>query len=71
MLDRVIDAAGCSGLPWDAVAGSNLRRPAMLKETRRRDCARRHWRPYRGRVLQRQRFRPCLAGRKSGRNRVV
>jgi hypothetical protein len=30
-----------------------------LKELRRRDCARRHWRPYRGRVLQRQRLPGC------------
>jgi hypothetical protein len=29
---------------------------ALLKEQRRRDCARRHWRSYRGRVLHRQRF---------------
>jgi hypothetical protein len=29
---------------------------APLKEQRRRDCARRHCRPYRGHGLQRQRF---------------
>jgi hypothetical protein len=29
---------------------------ALSKEQRRRDCARRHWRSYRGRAPQRQRF---------------
>jgi len=36
--------------------------PALPKEQRRRDCARRHCRPYRGRVSQRQRFRPPVRG---------
>jgi hypothetical protein len=40
---------------------------ALLKEQRRRDCARRHCRPYKGHILQRQRFpgspRMCKSGR--------
>src|SRR5690349_5027153 len=59
MPDHVIDAAGLIGcvleMRWQQAICA--RGPAMLKETRRQDCARRHWRPYRGRVLQRQRFR--------------
>jgi len=35
-----------------------LPKAALLKEQRRRDCARRHWGSYRGRVLHRQRFPP-------------
>src|SRR5262245_15534305 len=35
---------------------SAARRPVLLKEQRRRDCARGHRRPYGGRALQRQRF---------------
>lgn len=35
---------------------------ALLKELRRRDCARRHWGSYRGRVWYRQRFPPSLKG---------
>src|SRR3954454_16593822 len=43
----------------DAMHGSqNAFQPALLKEQRRRDCARRHWGSYRGRVLHRQRFPP-------------
>jgi hypothetical protein len=38
-----------------------------LKELRRRDCARRHWRPYKGGVLQRQRLQDTLAGSNAGR----
>ena len=34
----------------------NASAAALLKEQRRRDCARRHCRLYRGQVLQRQRF---------------
>ena len=58
MLSHVTGAGCVSERLRDAVAASNLREgPNMLKETRRRDCARRHCRPYRGTGLQRQRFR--------------
>ena len=45
----------------------NASAAALLKEQRRRDCARRHWGSYRGRVLYRQRFPPAPKG--SGRGR--
>jgi hypothetical protein len=45
VLDHVIDAAGLIGcvleMRWQQAICA--RGPAMLKETRRRDCARRHW----------------------------
>ena len=40
---------------------------ALLKEQRRRDCARRHWGSYRGLVLHRQRFPPSLKDRERSR----
>ncbi len=46
------------------MAGSqNAPVAALLKEQRRRDCARRHWGSYRGRVRHRQRFPASPKGR--------
>jgi hypothetical protein len=42
-------------MPWQEPIDEKCRRRS--KNKRRRDCARRHCRPYSGRVLQRQRFR--------------
>src|SRR4051812_30433202 len=56
----------------DAMHGSqNAFQPALLKEQRRRDCARRHWGSYRGRVLHRQRFPGFPGSRESGRKRGI
>ncbi len=53
----MIDADMFPGVLENAMAGANgLSGTAPLKEQRRRDCARRHCRSYRGRALQRQRF---------------
>src|SRR5262249_44113806 len=59
MLSHVTDAAWVASerLGEAVEAGKSAQGPARLKETRRGDCARRHWGPYRGRVLQRQRFK--------------
>src|SRR5271156_4094606 len=57
--NAAIDAGGCERVPENAIAGPRAQLAAPLKELRR--CARRHWRPYKGRVLQRQRF-PALPG---------
>src|SRR5437667_1170468 len=54
-------------VPENAIAGPTAQLAAPLKEQRRRDCARRHWRPYRGQVLQRQRFPAPPKGLKFGR----
>src|ERR1700710_676717 len=56
---QMVMVSGCifQGVLEDAMRGSqNAFRPALLKEQRRRDCARRPWGSYRGRVLHRQRF---------------
>jgi hypothetical protein len=53
----MIDADVFSGVPENAILWSeDAHIAAPLKEQRRQDCARRQWRSYRGRALQRQRF---------------
>jgi hypothetical protein len=48
----VIEALVFSDVPDKAIlCKQNARMTAPLKELRRRDCARRQWRPYRGRTL--------------------
>jgi hypothetical protein len=67
-LNRVIDAAGfpkdaSSRMPWPE-SQSALKRPALLKEQRRRDCARRHLRPYiEGARSEVNAFGPVSSGR--------
>jgi hypothetical protein len=44
------------GVPESAARGTCGSQCDALKEQRRQDCARRHWRSYKGRPAQRQRF---------------
>src|SRR5260221_9280058 len=72
-VQRVI-VSGCifQGVLEDAMPGSqNAFRPALLKEQRRRDCARRHWGSYRGSGLHRQRVPSFPKARESGRKRGI
>ena len=57
-VNRMIDAGNLFDAPGarQTVGSIYAFATAPPKEQRRRDCARRHWRPYRGHVLQRQRL---------------
>jgi len=64
----VIEALVFPDVPDKAILWKqNAHMTAPLKELRRRDCARRHWRPYRGRTLQRQRLPGSPGISKAGR----
>jgi len=56
----VLDAGVFSGVPENAMVGANMLTDGAAQRTAAAGLPRRHWRPYRGRLLQRQRFPGAL-----------